>query len=84
MFYFSEDSENYIKVENIICMSSSYRQNRDVLKLRVKELILLQDEIQPKQVMSSLLHPVKDLNQGPHWWEASALTTLPPLFPNRF
>ena len=43
---FSEDPENYIEEDSIICILTSYKHNQDVLELKEGELILLHDEIQ--------------------------------------
>ena len=43
---FLEDSEKYVKMNSIMCILTSYKHHQDVLELKEKDLILLQDEIQ--------------------------------------
>ena len=56
---FSENSENCIEVDSIICILTSYKHNEDVLELKGEELILLQDEIQETSDVLSLTEATK-------------------------
>ena len=58
---FSQDSEKYIEEESNICILTLYKHNQDVLELKEKELILLQDEIQQT---SDVLTLAESLNRN--------------------
>ena len=45
-YVFSQDPTKYIEEESIICITTSYKNNEDVLGLKEEEVILIQDKIQ--------------------------------------
>ena len=51
---FLEDSDKYVEVNSIMCILTFYKHHQDVLELKEKELILLQDEIQQTSDILSL------------------------------
>ena len=43
---FTEDTEKYVEVNNIMCVISNYKSSNDILELEEGDLILLLDQLQ--------------------------------------
>lgn len=63
--WFLEDFGKYVEVKRIMCILSSYRDNRDVLELKEQDLTLLQDEIQGTNDALTLTEAAETVNDEP-------------------